>query len=308
MRVIFAGTPDFAASALKKLLEIDTHIVAVYTQPDRKSGRGQKLQYSAVKDVAVQHDIPVEQPINFKDIESVNTLAEYNADLMIVAAYGLLLPKVVLDTPRLGCINIHASLLPRWRGAAPIQRAIQAGDNATGICIMQMDEGLDTGDVLLEKSIPIAPNETGGSLHDKLATLGADCIAKSLQKFDELNPVSQDNTTATYAKKISKREALIDWSKSAEDIERNIRAFKPWPVCFSQLANNTIRIHQASVRMQQSNAPPGTVLEITPEKLIVACGDGILDITKLQLPGGKALDIADVFNSKKDLFDGAVFD
>lgn len=302
MKLIFAGTPDFAASALQALLENQFEICAVYTQPDRKAGRGRKLQPSPVKQLALEHGLPVEQPLNFKSEEALERLRAYEADLMIVAAYGLLLPQSVLDAPKHGCINIHASLLPRWRGAAPIQRAIQAGDQTTGITIMQMDKGLDTGDMLLKKELSIESDETGGRLHDKLASLGADAIVEALQQFDALTPEKQDNSLANYAKKLSKEEAHIDWSQPAEIIERCIRAFNPWPVCYATLDEQNIRIFSADVASVQHKAAPGTILAFSKDHLRVACGTGAVDVTRVQLPGGKPLSVSDLFNAKKELF------
>ena len=235
LKIIFAGTPDFAASALSALIESEHDVVAVYTQPDRPAGRGRKLRASPVKELALKHDIPVLQPEKLKDAETHDVLRSFNADVMIVAAYGLILPQAVLDIPRLGCLNIHASLLPRWRGAAPIQRAIAAGDKESGITIMQMDAGLDTGDILLLSHCPINDNDNGGDLHDRLAEMGASSILEALKDIESGNtkPIKQDDALATYAHKLDKKEAIINWKDSAENIERLIRAFNPWPVAFT---------------------------------------------------------------------------
>jgi methionyl-tRNA formyltransferase len=287
MKIIFAGTPQFAASALAALLKVH-QVVAVLTQPDRPSGRGMQLTPSPVKLLALEHGLPVLQPATLRTEEIQQQLAELGADVMIVAAYGLILPKAVLDIPRYGCLNIHASLLPRWRGAAPIQRAILAGDAETGITIMQMDVGLDTGDMLLRAACPITPTDTGATLHDKLAELGAGCILDALRQLQEgrLNPVKQDDTVATYASKLLKSEGQIDWKLDAGQIERAVRAFNPFPVCHATFGDAVIKIWQASVVLQQGE--PGTVLAADKQGITVACGDGALRLEVLQRPGGKA--------------------
>ncbi len=311
MRIIFAGTPDFAATALADLLSAGHTVVAVYTQPDRPAGRGRKLKPGPVKALALEHHLSIEQPINFKEIDSIETLKNYNADLMIVAAYGLLLPKAVLETPTLGCLNIHASLLPRWRGAAPIQRAILAGDTETGITIMQMNEGLDTGDMLLKLSTPIEEHDTGGSLHDRLAELGGEAILMALNKLTEqqLQPEKQDDKSANYAKKLNKAEAWIDWSQSAIEIDRHIRAFNPWPTCQSKLADKIIRIHEAqileptnTVNSTNQDNKCGKILAYSKQGIDVQCGHGQLRLTKCQLPGSRAMPVIDIHNGHPDLF------
>ena len=311
MRIIFAGTPDFAATALKALLNAEHNIIAVYTQPDRPAGRGRKLKPGPVKALALQHNIPVEQPLNFKEADSINKLKNYGADLMIVAAYGLLLPKPVLEIPTQGCLNIHASLLPRWRGAAPIQRAILAGDTETGITIMQMDEGLDTGDMLLKLSTPIEAHDTGGSLHDRLAELGGEAILMALDKLiqQQLQPEKQDDKLANYAKKLHKAEAWINWTQSAIEIDRHIRAFNPWPTCQSKLADKIIRIHGAQIHNQakttNSETPvnnSGEILAYSKQGIDVQCGQGQLRLIKCQLPGSRAMSITDIHNGHPDLF------
>ena len=304
LKIIFAGTPDFAAVALQKLIDNGYEIVAVYTQPDRPAGRGRKLTPSPVKAVALEHDIPVEQPVNFKEEGAIDKLKSYHADVMIVAAYGLLLPIAVLETPRHGCLNIHASLLPRWRGAAPIQRAILAGDNETGITIMQMDKGLDTGDMLLKRTTPINDNDTGGSLHDRLAELGSEAIIEALEQLqnNQLKPETQDDSLANYANKLAKSESEIDWHKSAEEIDRQVRAFNPWPGSQCHLDKNTIRIHSAEIIDTSSQGQPGNILAYNKTGIDVQCGKGKLRILKCQLPGSRAMSVSDIHNGHPDLF------
>ena len=285
MKIIFAGTPQFAASALAALLP-EHDIVAVLTQPDRPSGRGMQLTASPVKQLALQHGLPVLQPVSLKTEEAQREIAALDADVMVVAAYGLILPQAVLDLPRLGCLNIHASLLPRWRGAAPIQRAILAGDAETGITIMQMDAGLDTGDMLLRHSCTIAPEDTAATLHDRLAELGASSIVEALRRLPELVPVKQDDGAATYAAKLLKSEGRIDWSLGAQQLERAIRAFNPFPVCHATLGDTAIKVWQASPVAQQGE--PGTVLAVDKQGITVACGEDALRLEVLQRPGGKA--------------------
>ena len=303
MRIVFAGTPDFAATALKALLEAGYNLVGVYSQPDRPAGRGRKLMPSPVKQVALDAGIPVFQPVSLKPEDAQQELAALKPDVMIVAAYGLILPKAVLDIPTHGCLNIHASLLPRWRGAAPIQRAIAAGDAETGITIMQMDEGLDTGDMLLKTSTPIHADDTGGSLHDRLADMGGKAIVEALVQLanSELAPEPQNDADANYAHKLSKEEGHIDWSRSAIEIERLIRAFNPWPGTFTDLGEQRIRLHQASALDQSSDKLPGTVISREREGVDVACGTGTLKITSVQLPGSKAQSISDLINGGKQV-------
>ena len=298
LKIIFAGTPDFAASALTALIQSEHEVVAVYTQPDRPAGRGRKLRASPVKEVALEHDIPVLQPENLKEAEAQDQLRSFNADVMVVAAYGLILPQVVLDIPRLGCLNIHASLLPRWRGAAPIQRAIAAGDKESGITIMQMNAGLDTGDILQLTATPITDKDSGGDLHDRLAEIGATAILETLEKLDsdQLTPVKQDDSLATYAHKLDKKEAVIDWQNSATEIERTIRAFNPWPVAFTYLNDKPLRIWQAQVLEEHSEAKPGTVITCDKKGIDISCGEGTLRLLKLQPSGSKAMDVAAFMN------------
>jgi methionyl-tRNA formyltransferase len=301
LRIIFAGTPEFAKTALVKLCEAKCNIVAVYTQPDRPAGRGQHLQSSPVKTFAVQHAIPVYQPASLRDPEAQKTLTELKPDLMIVAAYGLILPQVVLSLPTFGCINIHASLLPRWRGAAPIQRAIMAGDTQTGITIMQMDAGLDTGDMLLQMPCEITPEESSGTLLPRLADMGAKGIMEIIAQIEKkaLHPLKQDSDKATYAAKISKSEAFINWKESAVHLDRCIRAFNPWPVVYSYLGGERVRIWRAKPILESSStAEPGSIISITENSIHVATGEGRLALEVLQFPGGKPIDIKTLLSTQ----------
>jgi methionyl-tRNA formyltransferase len=316
LRVVFAGTPDFAASVLAALLESQqagpTHqIVACYTQPDRPAGRGRKLTPSPVKALALAHDIPVLQPLNFKAQEDVDALAALQPDLMIVVAYGLILPQRVLDIPTLGCINVHASLLPRWRGAAPIQRSLIEGDAETGITLMQMEAGLDTGPMLVKVATPIAADETGGQLHDRLAVLGARAMADLVIQMAEtgLPPADvQDNALATYAHKLSKEEGQLDWTQPATILARKIRGLNPWPVAYSQIQGETVRVWNATPSISGSGdghsgrVLPGTILTADKNGIALQTGDGVLVLTELQLPGGKALPARDILNSRAAWF------
>jgi methionyl-tRNA formyltransferase len=287
MKIIFSGTPHFAASALAALLK-EHQVVAVLTQPDRPAGRGMHLTNSPVKQLALQQGLPILQPTTLKTETVQQALAALEAEVMVVAAYGLILPKAVLQLPRYGCLNIHASLLPRWRGAAPIQRAILAGDSETGITIMQMDEGLDTGDVLLRKVCAIEATDTGQTLHDKLAVLGAASVLEALQMLQEnrLAPVKQDNEAACYAAKLTKNEAPIDWRQDARQIERAVRAYNPFPVCQTNLNDVSIKVWQAKLCLNNGN--PGKVLAVSKQGITVACGKDALCLEVLQRPGGKA--------------------
>jgi len=286
MKLVFAGTPEFAASALNALHDAGHEIALVLTQPDRPHGRGLQKAPSAVKRAAQARGLSVAQPETLKDPQTLSMLADIGADAMIVAAYGLILPRAVLETPRLGCINIHASLLPRWRGAAPIQRALLAGDGETGISIMQMDEGLDTGPVLLRMAIPIGPRDTARSLHDRLAAAGAQAIVRALAEPGEARP--QDDSRATYASKIDKREARIDWRESAEALDRTIRAFNPAPGASTLLGGAPLKIWNAEVEPGLSGEPQ-TVLSAGADGIVVACGEGAMRITELQRAGGKRI-------------------
>ncbi len=304
LKVIFAGTPEFAAEALQTLLQSQHQVIAVYTQPDRPAGRGRKLTPSPVKQLALTHDIDVYQPISLKDADAQQQLADLNADLMVVVAYGLLLPLPVLQAPRLGCINIHASLLPRWRGAAPIQRAILAGDTETGVTIMQMDDGLDTGDMLLKQACPIERQDTAQILHDRLAKIGATAVIDVLDQLSEgrANPEPQNDSQSCYAAKLSKAEAFIDWQQPAMEIEYLVRAFNPWPVAQTELGEQMMRIWQAcALADEAAGRPPGTVIKADKQGIDVATGNGVLRILTAQLPGGKALAAADLLNARKEL-------
>ena len=292
MKIIFAGTPHFAAAALEALLSQQFDVVAVLTQPDRPSGRGMQLHASPVKLLALKQGIPVLQPRTLRDALIQSELAAYEADVMVVAAYGLILPVEVLQLPRYGCLNIHASLLPRWRGAAPIQRAILAGDRESGITVMQMDAGLDTGDMLLKKICPILPSDNGQTLHDKLASLGAEAIVEALHLLEQnlLVPVAQNNELATYATKLSKAEAQIDWTREASYLANAVRAYNPFPVATTTFNANPVKIWQASARNDLAGAP-GTVLSVGKEGIIVACGQGALCLEVLQRPSAKVLPV-----------------
>ncbi|MCG7896050.1 MAG: methionyl-tRNA formyltransferase [Candidatus Thiodiazotropha taylori] len=306
LKIIFAGTPDFAASALQALLTTEHHVVAVYTQPDRPAGRGRKVQFSPVKQLAVEHDLEVFQPKTLKDPKAQQILAQHQADLMVVVAYGLLLPQAVLDTPRLGCINIHASLLPRWRGAAPIQRAILAGDETSGVTIMQMEAGLDTGPMLSIRSTPIDAKETGGSLHDRLAELGSAALIEVLPGLSEgsVEAIPQDDSQANYASKLDKEEARIDWSQSAVQIDRQVRAFNPWPVAHCLYGDKVMRVWNSEVVSADGSASPGQVVATAKTGFDVATGEGVLRISQLQMPGKRAMSAGDFLNAHN--MDGVV--
>jgi methionyl-tRNA formyltransferase len=286
--VIFAGTPDFAAAALQAIVAAGHEIALVLTQPDRPAGRGMTLTHSPVKKLALEQGLEVFQPLSLKDAEAQAKVAGVQADVMVVAAYGLILPQVVLDMPKFGCINIHASLLPRWRGAAPIQRALLAGDAETGVCIMQMEAGLDTGPVLLRGAFPIAESDTTATLHDKLAALGARLVVEALPQLP-LPGVIQPDDGVTYAHKIEKAEALIDWRKSASELDRHVRAFNPFPGAQAIFAGQTVKLWQAAPSADKGE--PGRILAVDREKIVIACGDGALSITELQKAGGKRLPV-----------------
>lgn len=295
LRIVYAGTPEFAVPALQALLQSGHKIDAVYTQPDRPAGRGRHLTPSAVKQCALQHRLAIEQPLNFRSEESLQRLRQYQPDVMIVAAYGLILPQSVLDIPRFGCINIHASLLPRWRGAAPIQRAILAGDKQTGITLMRMEAGLDTGPMLRAAAVDIAEHETAAQLHDRLAELGATLLIPLLDGLPDTleRALEQPDVGVTYAKKISKEEARVDWQQSAIELDRKVRAFNPWPVAESTLSGKQLRIWEATTLQQPHSLPAGTVVHADNRGIQVVCGDNALNITRLQLSGRNAMSAAD---------------
>ena len=303
MRIVFAGTPEFAVPCLRAAAG-KAEVVAVYTQPDRPAGRGRGLAPSPVKLEAVQRGIPVLQPENFKSALSKQALRALKPDLMVVVAYGLLLPQSVLDIPVHGCWNVHASLLPRWRGAAPIQRAIEAGDTRSGVCLMQMEKGLDTGPVLLAQALDIGANETGGQLHDRLSALGAQVLADGLgllRASIRLPAYPQPDEGVTYAHKIDKAEARLDWSRPAVALANRVRAFNPWPMAEAQLAGERVRIHGAVALDEAHAALPGTVLRAGRDGIDVACGTGALRLRVLQRDGGKAITAADYLNARRDL-------
>ncbi|EAS62888.1 methionyl-tRNA formyltransferase [Photobacterium angustum] len=305
LRIVFAGTPDFAARHLAALLSSQHQVVAVYTQPDRPAGRGKKLTASPVKNIALEHDIPVYQPASLRNEEAQQELAAIEADIMVVVAYGLLLPQEVLDTPRLGCINVHGSILPRWRGAAPIQRSIWAGDTETGVTIMQMDIGLDTGDMLKVATLPIEATDTSATMYEKLADLGPDALIDCLSDIANGTAVAvkQDDELANYAKKLSKEEALIDWSMDAAAIERCVRAFNPWPMSYFTVAEQNIKVWQAAVETDNQGKAPGTILSADKQGILVATGNGALRLLSLQPPGKKAMTAADLLNSRREWFE-----
>ncbi|HJF73592.1 methionyl-tRNA formyltransferase [Gallibacterium anatis] len=309
LNIIFAGTPDFAAQHLQALLASQHRVIAVYTQPDKPAGRGKKLQPSAVKQLALAHNLPIFQPKSLRKEEAQQQLAQLNADVMVVVAYGLILPKAVLAMPRLGCLNVHGSLLPRWRGAAPIQRAIWAGDEQTGVTIMQMDEGLDTGDMLHKVSCEISKDETSASLYQKLATLAPQALIEVLDHLEEgkYPPQAQQNEFSNYAEKLSKEEAKLDWSLPAVQLERCIRAFNPWPISWLQTTdaqgnNQILKVYQATVLPHQ-NQTAGTVLQANKQGIQIATADGVLNITQLQPAGKKPMAVQDFLNGRSDWFE-----
>ncbi len=305
MRIVFAGTPDFSVPALQGLVHSGHQVVGVYTQPDRPAGRGRKLAPGPIKRLAETQGLAVFQPATLKEVEAQQRLAALRPELMVVVAYGLLLPQAVLDIPRLGCVNLHASLLPRWRGAAPIQRALLAGDSATGVCLMQMEAGLDSGPVLAEVRTPIAADETGGSLHDRLSQLAGELLMQQLPYLaaGERQARRQDEALVTYAHKLDKREAAIDWHQPARQIERQVRAFNPWPVAQARYQGQPLRVWRARVGAGPE-AAPGTVVASGKQGIDVACAEGCLRLCEVQLPGGKRLDAAAFLNARR--LDGAV--
>lgn len=310
MKIIFAGTPDVALTPLEFLINSQEHeLIAVYSQPDRPAGRGRKLTPSPVKQLALEHHIPIEQPENFKTPESINTLRNYQADLIIVMAYGLIVPQAVLESAKYGCINIHVSLLPKWRGAAPVQHAILAGDKETGITIIQMDEGLDTGDILVQTHCDITQTDTSVSLFEKLAQQIPKALETCLNNIaqNNLNPIKQEHNLKTYAHKFSKQDAEINWTESAEIIHRKIRAYNPFPIAYTEIKNslnqnNKIRIWKASIILENFNKTPGTIVRSDKNGIVVQAGKNCLCITKLQLPGKKALSAQEILNAYQDQF------
>ncbi|SFT80712.1 methionyl-tRNA formyltransferase [Halomonas saccharevitans] len=310
LRVIFAGTPDFAAESLSALLASRHDVIAVYTQPDRPAGRGRKLTPSPVKALALRHDLPVHQPASLKPPEVQAELAALEADIMVVVAYGLILPQAVLDIPPRGCLNVHASLLPRWRGAAPIQRAIEAGDDESGVTIMQMDAGLDTGDMLLIKRTPITATTTGGELHDTLASLGGEALIETLEALagEGLAATPQPAGGVTYAAKLSKPEAELDFHRPAGELAARIRAFNPWPVAWCALGEERLRLlmaHGEPAAPDGAASRPGTLLSPSAETLRIACGesgDQVLAVSRAQLPGGKAMAVRELLKARAERF------
>lgn len=304
LRIIFAGTPDFAARHLDALLSSGHQIVGVFTQPDRPAGRGKKLMPGPVKVLAETHGLPVFQPASLRPEENQQLVADLNADVMVVVAYGLILPKAVLDMPRLGCVNVHGSLLPRWRGAAPIQRALWAGDAETGVTIMKMDVGLDTGDMLYKLACPITAEDTSATLYDKLADLGPQGLIETLQQLADntATPEEQDEAQVTYAEKLSKEEARIDWSLSAAQLERCIRAFNPWPMSWLMIDEQPVKVWKASVISGTTTAEPGTIIDANKNGIQVATGQGILNLESLQPAGKKAMSAQDLLNSRREWF------
>lgn len=303
LKIIFAGTPAFAAVALQALLESPHQVIAVYTQPDRPAGRGRKLTASPVKELALQHHLPIHQPVSLRNTREQEILLTMQPDMMIVAAYGLMLPPDVLQIPRLGCVNIHASLLPRWRGAAPIQRAILAGDEKTGVTIMQMEKGLDTGPMLYKAECSIQLTDTSETIHDCLAKLGAEAILTTLNQLPYLQPEVQNAALATYAHKITKEEAELDWHSSADELARKIRAFNPWPVAFIQRGEQAVRIWEATViEKDMGKHNPGEILQANANGIDIATGKNALCLLKIQLPGGRVLSVADVLNARQSDF------
>lgn len=299
LNIVFAGTPAFGLPCLDALADSSHHIQAIYTQPDRPAGRGRKMQASAVKEWALAHDIAVYQPLNFKNPEAIAELSALKPDVLVVIAYGLILPKAVLDIPRLGCINVHASLLPRWRGASPIQHAVLHGDTESGVTIMQMDVGMDTGDMLCRVACPITPLDTAANLHDKLADISAKPLLDVLDALStqRIHPEVQNSDLVTYAGKINKEDARIRWEQSAVEIDRQIRAFNPWPVAYTALGEEVLRVHQAQATDIECTEAPGTVMNLDKKGMLVATGHNAIRLERIQLPGGKAISIADWLNA-----------
>ncbi len=306
LRIVFAGTPDFAAVNLQAILDSEHEVIAVYTQPDKKGKRKNQMAPRPVKDLANALNIPVYQPHSLKEAEEQQVLANLEADIMVVVAYGMLLPKAILETPRLGCINVHGSILPRWRGAAPVERAMLAGDKETGVTIMQMDEGLDTGDMLYKVFTPIELTDTAASLFDRLADLGCDALVDTLQQFQQgtITAETQNNKLATYASKLKKEEGIIDWTASAAEIDLKVRTLSPRVAVTFKLGEDVVKLLGCE-RLEQSGTA-GQILPSDKKSIVVACGEGALKITQLQLPGKKPMDAASILNSKREQFSAGV--
>lgn len=308
LKLAFAGTPEFAATSLAAMIEAQFEPVIVMSQPDRPAGRGRSLQPSPVKQLAQSREVPVWQPASLRDDAVQSRLSELQLDLLVVVAYGLILPPAVLSIPRYGCWNVHASLLPRWRGAAPVQRCIEAGDSVSGVSIMQMAEGLDTGPVLLQESTPIGADETGGSLQDRLADMGAAALVHCLHRLEHGDvpmPRAQDDTLATYASKLDKAEAELDWSQAANVLARRVRAFNPWPVCWTVLGKERLRVWQACALQVRHGEAPGTILDSSgPEGIDIAAGEGILRLLEVQKAGGKSMPVSDFLNANRGILPG----
>ncbi len=304
LRIVFAGTPEFASAHLQAILGSHHEVIAVYSQPDRPAGRGKKLKSSPVKELALEHSIPVFQPKSLRKEDAQQQLASLNADLMVVVAYGLILPQEVLDMPEFGCINVHGSILPRWRGAAPIQRAVEAGDSESGVTIMQMDAGLDTGDMLIKVFCPIENTDTSADLHDRLIEIGRPALIKAIDAIAEnsLSPEKQNDDQACYAHKMSKEEARLNWNNRALDLQCQIRAFNPWPVTTTEIDGIGVRIWEAEYIAGDFIEAPGTIIKADKDGLDIACAQCCLRITRLQLAGSKAMSVQDILNSKKELF------
>jgi len=309
LNIVFAGTPEFGLPCLEAISQSPHHLKAIYSQPDRPAGRGRKLQASAIKQWALAHDIPVYQPLNFKSSSIVDGLASLTPDVMVVIAYGLILPKAVLEIPRLGCINVHASLLPRWRGASPIQHAILHGDSESGVTIMQMDAGMDTGAMLSQVICPVNSTDTTTHLHDKLAELSAKPLLHVLEKLQQnkSRAEKQQDGLATYAGKISKEDALINWQNPAITVDRQIRAFNPWPIAYTLLGDEVLRVHQARVIDTETNEKAGTILSLSKTGILIATGSKILQVEKIQFPGANTISVIDWLNAgKSQLYAGLV--